>query len=297
MSKIKRNGTKPQVLSAREAVEYIADQDTVAVSGAGGGIVDPYALINALHERYVETGCPKNLTLWHSTGLGDRNDRGMSPLALEGLVKRVIGGHWGQSPRLAEMASENKIEAYNFPQGIMAQLARTAAAGQPGILSHVGLGTFIDPRVSGGKLNEVSQEDLIRVMNVDGKEWLYYPVVPLDVCLIRATTADTEGYASMEEEITYIDVLQLAQAVHNNGGTVILQVKRLVKAGTLHPKSVKIPGFLVDAIVVEEKQEQLYNGSDRFFSGDYIADDSAVTMLPLDQRKVVARRALMEVRP
>ena len=161
MSKIKRNGTKPQVLSAREAVEYIADQDTVAVSGAGGGIVDPYALINALHERYVETGCPKNLTLWHSTGLGDRNDRGMSPLALEGLVKRVIGGHWGQSPRLAEMASENKIEAYNFPQGIMAQLARTAAAGQPGILSHVGLGTFIDPRVSGGKLNEVSQEDLI----------------------------------------------------------------------------------------------------------------------------------------
>ena len=111
MSKIKRNGTKPQVLSAREAVEYIADQDTVAVSGAGGGIVDPYALINALHERYVETGCPKNLTLWHSTGLGDRNDRGMSPLALEGLVKRVIGGHWGQSPRLAEMASENKIEA------------------------------------------------------------------------------------------------------------------------------------------------------------------------------------------
>ena len=148
--------------------------------------------INALHERYVETGCPKNLTLWHSTGLGDRNDRGMSPLALEGLVKRVIGGHWGQSPRLAEMASENKIEAYNFPQGIMAQLARTAAAGQPGILSHVGLGTFIDPRVSGGKLNEVTKEDLIKVMNVDGKEWLYYPVVPLDVCLIRATTADTD---------------------------------------------------------------------------------------------------------
>ena len=249
MSKIKRNGTKPQVLSAREAVAYIADQDTVAISGAGGGIVDPYALINALHERYVETGCPKNLTLWHSTGLGDRNDRGMSPLALEGLVKRVIGGHWGQSPRLAEMASANKIEAYNFPQGIMAQLARTAAAGQPGILSHVGLGTFIDPRVHGGKLNEVTKEDLIKVMNVDGKEWLYYPVVPLDVCLIRATTADTEGYASMEDEITYIDVLQLAQAVHNNGGTVILQVKRLVKAGTLHPKSVKIPGFLVEMSV------------------------------------------------
>lgn len=297
MSKIKRNGTKPQILSAREAVNYIQDNDVVAISGAGGGIVDPYALINALHDRYVETNTPKNLTLWHSTGLGNRGEKGMSPLALDGLVKRAIGGHWGQSPELAKMASENKIEAYNFPQGIMAQLARTAAAGQPGILSHVGLGTFIDPRVDGGKLNDITQEDLIKVMEIDGKEWLYYPVVPLDVCLIRATTADTEGYASMEDEITYIDVLQLAQAVHNNGGTVILQVKRVVKAGTLHPKSVKIPGFLVDAIVVEENQEQLYNGSNRFFSGDYIADDSDVQILPLDQRKVVARRALMEVKP
>lgn len=297
MSKIKRNGNKPQILSARQAIDYIEDNDVVAVSGAGGGIVDPYALINALHDRYVETQSPKNLTLWHSTGLGDRGEKGMSPLALDGLVKRVIGGHWGQSPKLAQMASDNKIEAYNFPQGIMAQLARTAAAGQPGILSKVGLGTFIDPRVEGGKLNEVTKEELIQVMNVGAQEYLYYPVVPMNVCLIRATTADTEGYASMEDEITYIDVLQLAQAVHNNGGTVILQVKRVVKAGTLHPKSVKIPGFLVDAIVVEPNQEQLYNGSDRFFSGDYIADDSDVNILPLDQRKVVARRALMEVKP
>lgn len=297
MSKIKKNSTYPPILSAREAIDYIEDNDTVAICGAGGGIVDPYALINALHDRYQETQSPKNLTFWHSTGLGDRGNRGMSPLALDGLVKRVIGGHWGQSPRLAEMASENKIEAYNFPQGVMAQLVRCAASGQPGLLSHVGLGTFIDPRIDGGKLNSVTKEDLIQVMNIDGKDWLYYPVVPLDVCLIRATTCDREGYASLEDEITYVDVLQLAQAVHNNGGTVILQVKRVVKAGTLHPKTVKIPGFLIDAIVVEEKQEQLYNGSDRFFSGDYIADDSDVNILPLDQRKVVARRALMEVKP
>ena len=297
MARIKRIHNRPQILTAREAVAYVQDNDTLAISGAGGGIVDPYALIHALHDRYEETKSPKNLTLWHSTGLGDRGQRGMSPLAMEGLIKRVIGGHWGQSPRLAEMAAENKIEAYNFPQGVMSQLARTAAAGQPGLLSHVGLGTFIDPRHEGGKLNSCTKEDLIEVVNIHGKEWLYYPVVPLDVCFIRATTADTEGYASMEDEITYIDVLQLAQAVHNNGGMVILQVKRIVKAGTLHPKSVRIPGFLVDAIVVEEQQEQLYNGSDRFFSGDYIADDSNVTKLPLDQRKVVARRALMEVKP
>ena len=179
----------------------------------------------------------------------------------------------------------------------MAQLTRSAAAGHPGILSHVGLGTFIDPRIDGGKLNEATTEDLIRLMEVDGKEWLFFPVVPLNVCLIRATTVDTEGYASMEDEITFIVVLQTAQAVHNNGGLVILQAKRMVKAGTLHPRQVKIPGFLVDAVVLVPDQEQLYNGSDRFFSGDYIADDSDVNILPLDQRKVIARRALMELRP
>ncbi|MDO4467135.1 MAG: CoA-transferase [Bacillota bacterium] len=297
MARIKKNGTRPQILSAAQAVSYIQDNDAVAVCGAGGGIVDPYALINALHDRYVETGSPKNLTLWHSTGLGDRGERGMSPLALDGLVKRAIGGHWGQSPRLAEMAEQNKIEAYNLPQGIMSQLARTAAAGQPGILSKVGLGTFIDPRKDGGKLNEKTTEDIVKVMEIDGEEYLFYKTTPLDVCLIRATSADTEGYASMEDEITYLDVLQLAQAVHNNGGMVLLQVKRVVKAGTLHPKTVKIPGFLVDAIVVEPNQEQLYNGSDRFFSGDYVADDGDVAPLPLNQRKVVARRALMEVKP
>lgn len=297
MSRIKRKGNRVPILSANEAVSYIQDEDVVAITGAGGGIVDPYALIHALHDRYEQTQSPKNLTLWHSTGLGDRDQKGMSPLAMDGLVKRVIGGHWGQSPLLAQMASENKIEAYNFPQGIMAQLARTAAAGQPGLLSKVGLGTFIDPRNEGGKLNEVTKEDLIQLMNIHGEEYLYYPSIPMDVCLIRATTADTEGYASMEDEITYIDVLQLAQAVHNNGGMVLLQVKRVVKAGSLHPKTVKIPGFLVDALVVEPNQEQLYNGSDRFFAGDYVADDQDVQILPLDQRKVVARRALMEVKP
>ena len=121
MRKPERKGTKVPVMTAKEAVTYIKDNDSVAICGAGGGIVDPEVLINALSQRYEETGEPKDLTLWHATGLGDRNDRGMSPLAKKGLVKRVIGGHWGQSPRLAEMAERNEIEAYNFPQGIMAQ--------------------------------------------------------------------------------------------------------------------------------------------------------------------------------
>ncbi len=295
MSNIKRNGTKVPVLSAQQAVELVRDNDTLAICGAGGGILDPTLLIEGLRDRYVSTGSPKNLTLWHSSGLGDRKDRGMSPLALEGMVKRVIGGHWGQSPRLAEMAENNKIEAYNYPQGVMAQLVRSAAAGHPGILSHVGLGTFADPRVSGCKLNDVTKEDLVKVMEINGKEWLFYSVVPLDVCFIRATTVDEEGYASMEDEITIMDVLPIAQAVHNNGGTVILQAKRLVKKGSIHPRKVLIPGYLVDAIVINPEQEQLYNGSDRFFTGDYIAVDDDVNAPALDQRKVVARRALMEI--
>ena len=277
MRKPERKGTKVPVMTAKEAVTYIKDNDSVAICGAGGGIVDPEVLIHALSERYEETGEPKDLTLWHATGLGDRNDRGMSPLA--------------------EMAERNEIEAYNFPQGIMAQLLRTAAAGQPGLLSHVGLNTFVDPRQKGGKLNDVTKEDLIKYTTLNGKEYLFYPTVPLDVCFIRATTVDSDGYASMEDEITYVDVLAMAQAVHNNGGLVILQAKRMVKAGTIHPRQVKVPGYLVDIVVINEKQEQLYNGSDAFFTGNYIAEEDDNASLPLDQRKVVARRALMEIGP
>lgn len=291
------NGTKVPVLTARQAVELIDSEDTLAICGAGGGIADPAVLIEALHDRYCETAQPKDLTLWFASGLGDRADRGISPLAQKGLVKRAIGGHWGQSPRICEMAEREEIEAYNFPQGVMAQLVRSSAAGHPGLLSHVGLGTFIDPRQQGGKLNETTKEDLIRLMEIDGKEWLFYPAIPIDVCFIRATTVDEEGYASMEDEITYMDILATAQAVHNNGGLVILQAKRLVKSGSIHPRQVKIPGYLVDVIVINPEQEQLYNGSDRFFSGDYIAVEGETSPLPLNQRKVVARRALMEVAP
>lgn len=297
MRKPEKYGNRVPILSALEAVALIDDNDTLAICGAGGGILDPDVLIEALKQRYLEKQSPKNLTLWHASGLGDRQDRGMSPLAQPGLVKRVIGGHWGQSPRLAEMAQRNEIEAYNFPQGVMAQLVRSAAAGHPGLLSHVGLNTFVDPLQKGGRLNDVTTEELIQRMNIQGKDWLFYPVIPLDVCFIRATSVDTQGYASLEDEITYMDVLATAQAVHNHGGLVILQAKRVVKEGSLHPRSVKIPGYLVDVIVEHPQQEQLYNGSNRFFAGDYMEPDKTMEALPLDQRKVVARRALMEVHP
>ena len=291
-----KNANTVPVISAEEAAKMIQDQDMVAFCGAGGGITEATALIDALAERYRDTGEPKDLSFWHSTGLGDRADRGMSPLAQKGLVKRAIGGHWGQSPRLADMCDRNEIEAYNLPMGIMSQLMRAGASGQPGVISHVGLGTFLDPRQQGGKMNSVTEEDLIELIVVDGKEYLFYKVSLPDVAFIRGTTADTEGYVSMEDEIAYVDNLATAMAVHNHGGKVICQVQKVVKAGTLHPKRVHIPGYLVDALVVVPEQQQLYGAPlNRFMSGDYIEDLDNVTPVPLTERKVIARRGVMEI--
>lgn len=286
------------ILTPAQAAELVKDQDVLAMCGAGGGINEATELIYALADRYRQTQTPRDLTFYHSTGLGDRGEKGMSPLAQKGLVKRDIGGHWGQSPRMSEMAERNEIEAYNFPMGAMAQLMRAAAAGSPGILTHVGLGTFLDPRQQGGKLNDVTTEDLIQLKVIDGKEWLFYPCIYPDVAFIRGTTADTEGYVTMEDEVLYTDSYATAMATHNNGGTVIVQVERVVKAGTLPSKSVKIPGHLVDAIVVVPNQPQLYGvPTSGFVSGRYIQDFSEDhTVLPLNERKVIARRALMEVK-
>ncbi len=298
MGKGIRTGTKPRIMSAEDAVKLIKDGDIVTFHGAGGGLTEPTKLIEALAERYKKEQSPKNLTLFHTTGLGDRADRGMSPLAQKGLVKRIYGGHWGQSPRLGEMALRNEIEAYNFPQGILSQLLRTAAAHQPGILSKVGLGTFVDPRQQGGRLNEVTKDELIKLVEINNEEYLFYPSIYPDVAIIRGTTADSEGYITMEDEIAYIDGLAQAQAVHNNGGIVICQVQKVVKAGSLHPKNVQIPGYLVDVLVVDPDQTQLYVGTvNRFFSGDFKMDTNEVVPLPLNERKVVARRALMELAP
>ena len=293
-----KNANKVPIMTAQEAIQMIKDGDVVAFCGAGGGITEATELINALAERYKNSKEPKELTFYHSTGLGDRADKGMSPLAQEGLVKRAIGGHWGQSPRLADMADRNEIEAYNLPMGIMSQLMRAGAAGQPGVISHAGIGTFLDPRNQGGKLNEKTKEDLIELINLDGKDYLFYKAILPDVALIRGTTSDTEGYITMEDEIAFVDNLATAMATHNNGGKVICQVQKVVKAGTLHPKDVRIPGYLIDALVVVPDQRQLYGAPlNRFMSGDYIEDFDIATPMALSERKVIARRALMEVEP
>ncbi len=194
-------------------------------------------------------------------------------------MKWALCGHWGQSPRISDLAEQNKIIAYNYPQGVLTQTLRAAAAHQHGIISDIGIGTFVDPRQQGGKLNEVTKEDLIKLVEFDNKEYLYYKAIAPDIAFIRATTCDSEGYATFEDG----DVsrrIGYCRAVHNNGGIVMMQVK-MVKA-TLHPKSVRIPGYLVDIVVVDPDQTQLYGGApvNRFISGDFTLDDSTKLSLP-----------------
>jgi len=286
----------PKMMTAEEAVLHIRDGDTVAIGGTGGGIAEPTDLIYALEKRFLETSSPRGLTFIHVTGLGDRADGGMCHLAHEGLVKRNIGGHYDYIPKMAQLASENKIEAYNLPQGVLSQLFRETAAKRPGLVTHIGLRTFVDPRVEGGKLNEITTEDLVKVIEFEGQEKLFYRSYDCNVAFLRGTSADEDGNVSMEEEAALLDNLAIAQAVRNNGGKVFVQVKRIVQRHTLHPKSIRIPGILVDGIVVSPNQTQTvvspYNPA---FSGEIRIPLAEIPSLPYDERKIIAMRAAMEI--
>lgn len=298
MVKNTENYRRVPLLSPSAAASLVPSAGTVCFCGAGGGIMEPTAVIEALAKHFDECGEPRNLTIVTTTGLGDRAERGISPLAKEGLCKRAILGHWGQSPRICELAEKNLIEGYNYPQGVLSQMWRAIAAHQPGIITQTGLGTFLDPRQKGAKLNDVTKEDLVSLMEIDGEEYLFYKAFKPDVCVIRGSTADVEGYISLEDEVTLMDVLPMAQAAHNNGGIVIAQVKRLVKKGSIPPKEVKVPGYLVDYLVVCEEQEPIYGVKDSsYIGGHYVADEQSSEPLPLTERKVIARRALIEAKP
>jgi propionate CoA-transferase len=285
-----------KVLDARAAADRVRSGATLAVHGAGGGNGEPDLLIDALAERFARSGEPRDLTVVHVSGLGNWTDTGLNRFDREGLVRRNIGGHYGMSPRYAQLILDNRIEAHCWPQGVLAQWLREVAAGRPGLVTHIGLGTFVDPRVEGGRLNARTTEDLIEVVRLAGREWLFYRAFPIDVCFVRGTSADEKGNVSLEEEPAFLDVLPMAMATRNSGGTVICQVKRLVPAGTLHPKSVKIPHTLVDHVVVHPAQRQSveddYNPA---YSGDARIAASSLPPMPLDERKVIARRAVLEL--
>lgn len=289
--------TRHKVVTAAEAIALIRDADTLANSGfIGSGV--PEQLLKALETRFLETGHPRDLTLVFAAGQGDRAERGLNRLGHEGLLKRVVGGHWGLIPKVAALALANKIEAYNLPQGVISHLYRDIAAGKPGTVSKVGLGTFVDPRLEGGKVNAVTEEDLVAVIELAGREWLFYKAFPINIAFIRGTTADPAGNITMEKEALTLDNLAMAMAARNTGGFVIAQVERIAESGSLPARQVKIPSVLVDCVVVAapEHHGQTYAVQyDPGFSGEIRTPLESLPILPLDARKIIARRCAFEL--
>lgn len=295
---VARRLAMPRVIDAAAAAALIRDGDTVLFGGSGGGHAVPEAVIVALAERFRATGCPRGLTVISVVSLGDWGEAGLSRLAHPELVRRVITAGLNNSPRLGELARRDLIEAYTLPQGVLAQLCRDMAAGRPGLLTRTGLHTFVDPRHGGGRQSPRTPPDLVEVVTLRGEEYLLYRLPDPDVAVIRGTTADERGNVTLEEEAYMGEQLAMAMWARNRGGTVVCQVRHLAAADSLVPRQVRVPGMLVDYLVVDPDQRQTYlTAYDPAYAGLLRRPDRSLPALPFDIRKVIARRAALELFP
>ena len=288
----------PEILTADEAIQRIPDGATVFVCPMPLEEVYP-----AFYRMFQKTGSPKGLTFIWAAGIGPFSDepRGMNHFAYPGMTKRVILGHVGLNYEMVKQVAMNKVEAYNLPQGVLAQWFREVAAGRPGLITKVGLGTFVDPRIEGGKLNACTQdcEELAEVIELDGEEYLRYKPIKGDIGLVRGTTADPKGNITFEDEAICMEHLEVAMAVKNCGGIVIAQVEKISDTPAI-PVNVKIPGILVDIVVVADSRKThphtMFVDHDPSYTGEERIDlSNALQPMPLNLEKVICRRAFQEI--
>jgi len=288
-----------KVITAEQAAAKVKDGAILCASAltlAGW----PEEVAMAIEKRFMETQQPKNITLVHASGIGDWKTKGTQHFGHVGLVRRWIGGHTGIAPGMAKLVVEGGCEGYCLPQGVICQLWREIAAKRPGLITKIGLGTFVDPRLEGGKMNKATTEELVKVIQFEGEEWMFYPTFKVDVAIIRGTTADENGNLTVDGEGALLECLPLAQAARNSGGIVIAQVEYLAQAGSLHPKNVRVPGVLVDYIVIAKPENHWQSAGTSFnpaFSGDIKVPLNAIPELPMDERLIIARRSAMELTP
>lgn len=284
-------------ISAKEVAKKIENESIVATGGfVGIGVAEE--VLTEMENHYLENKKPTNLTLIYAAGQGDGKGKGLNHLAHEGMVNKVIGGHWGLAPKLGNLALENKIQGYNLPQGVISHMFRDLASGKKGTISKIGIGTFVDPQLQGGKVNEITSEDIVKEIFIENERHLYFKAPSkIDFAILRGTLADEDGNISLEKEALTLESLALAMATKNSGGKVVVQVEKKVKNGSINPKLVGIPSIFVDYVVLcsDEKYHHQTFGTqydETFVNSSILVNDVKEKSL-LDERKIIARRCAM----
>ncbi|WP_047153933.1 acyl CoA:acetate/3-ketoacid CoA transferase [Aneurinibacillus tyrosinisolvens] len=292
--------SRSKVMSIEEAVQKIPNEATISIGGLIS-VLCPEKVLVELENRYLATGEPRDLTVITPVRVGwhQKQSTGLEHVANSGMLKRLISGSFNvkESPKLTQMIRNNEIEAYGFSMGTIFHWIRAIAAGESGLITKVGLHTYVDPRYDGGRLNKHTREDVVKLTEINEEEHLFYPSTPIHVAIIRGTTADESGNITLENEPVTLSGLEMAMAAKASGGYVIAQVKRVVANNTLHPRDVAIPGMLVDAVVIDPEQKQsLLEVDDPSWTGEAkIPLQQAYKPIPLNPQKVILRRAAKEL--